>query len=331
MNQKLLLTTFLGLIVSVTGYAQAIFQNTMYQYSQFAYNPAAAGVTRLGLQDGANVTLLGRLQWAGFEGAPETSVLTFDSPLPGDIGAAGLMVAVDRLGFWSSTYVQAAYNYGIELGNSGMTLRIGASGGIKQISLNPDQWVFPDEGDVVIPIVGQSLVVPMFNSGIHLSDSNFFVSLAGQNLLEPDIDGLTGGVDLNNERGADPRTFTFAAGYNFSLSPRMGLQPSVMLLSDLRGIPQINASLMWTYSPLVVGLNYRLISDQARGESIGAMLGVTLNSRTFIGYSYDYPLTGLNFGGDINTHEIILSYTFGDLFGGSRNGSIDEGFKRDDF
>ncbi len=329
MNNKLLLTVTLGLLLSLSASAQVYFQNTMYPYMQFGYNPAAAGVAKPNLQEGANLSLLGRLQWVGLSGAPQTSVLTFDTPLSGDIGNAGLIVAAERLGFWSSTFVQAAYGYDIDLGS--MTLRIGAAGGIKQVAINPDEWVFPDENDAVIPLAGQSVVVPMLSSGVYLSDSNFFVSLAGQNLLEPDIDGLTAGVDANDQRSTDARTFTLAAGYNFFLSPRMSLQPSVMMLTDLRGTPQINASLLWNLSPLSVGLNYRLISDQSRGESIGAMLGVTLNSNTFIGYSYDYPLTGLNFGGDINTHEIVLSYTFGDLFGGGKGKSVDDPLKRDDF
>lgn len=330
MKKKLLLTVILGFILSLPMSAQVYFQNTMYPYSQFAYNPAAAGVARPNLQAGANVSLLGRLQWAGLDGAPQTSVLTFDTPLRGDFGSAGLIVAAERLGFWSNTFAQAAYSYDIPVGN--MTLRIGAAGGIKQVALNPDGgFLFPDENDAVIPIAGQSVVVPMLSSGLHLSDSSFFISLAGQNLLEPDIDGLTAGVDPNDQRSTDPRTFTIAGGYNFRLGTRMSLQPSVMMLTDLRGTPQVNASVMWSLSPLMVGLNYRLISDQSRGESIGAMLGVTLNSNTFIGYSYDYPLTGLNFGGDINTHEIILSYTFGDIFGGGRTKDEDDSFKRDDF
>ena len=30
----------------------------------------------------------------------------------------------------------------------------------------------------------------------------------------------------------------------------------------------------------------------------------------FLGYSYDYTMNALNAAGDVNTHEIIISYTF---------------------
>jgi type IX secretion system PorP/SprF family membrane protein len=327
MNKKLLFALFVGMGMGMPARAQVYFQNTMYQYTQFAYNPAAAGITRPGLQAGANLSLLGRLQWLGIEGAPETSVLTFDTPLAQDFGNLGLMVAAERLGPWSNTFAQLAYAYEIPLGR--FSLRIGASGGIKQVSVNPPDWIFPDDGDAVIPLAGRSVVVPMLNSGVYFSDSTFFVSLAGQNLLEPDIDELTAGVDPNNQRSTDPRTFSLAAGYQFRIDPRMSVQPAVMLISDFRGTPQTNLSVQWSYSPLTVGLNYRLIADERRGESLGAMLGVNVKSDLFIGYSYDYPLSGLNVGGDLNTHEIVLSYSFGALFGGGRKKNETDPLKKD--
>lgn len=331
MMKKLLMTVVALLTLGGAMRAQVYFQNTMYPYAQFAYNPAAAGVAMPGLREGANISFLGRLQWVGFDGAPQTSAISAHTPLKEGYGAAGLQVIYDQIGPFANTYAHAAYAYNLNVGK--MSLRIGVAGGILQTSLNfgrlDNGAVAPTEtDDPTIPGGGLNTVVEAINAGIHLSGPNnkFFVSIAGQNLTDPSIDVITGGVDQNNIQTTVSRTFTAAGGYNFELNDKMSLQPAVMMITDFALAPQINGSLLWSITPLTIGINYRA----GWSESVGGMLGVNIGSNTFLGYSYDFPLSDLNNNTDINTHELILSYTFSDLFGGKDLEKDVDPIKRDD-
>ena len=56
--------------------AQQLPQISQYLRNQYMINPGAAGV-----YDFTDVTLGGRLQWAGLEDAPKTSYLAASAPL----------------------------------------------------------------------------------------------------------------------------------------------------------------------------------------------------------------------------------------------------------
>mgnify|MGYP001801634346 CR=1 FL=1 len=98
----LLLFTLLSLPVI----GQVYVQNTMYRYTQFIYNPGAAGMSQaddMGLQVG----MLGRLQWVGIDGAPRLSTITAHTPIGGN-QALGAYIIGDQLGPLSTTGINVA-------------------------------------------------------------------------------------------------------------------------------------------------------------------------------------------------------------------------------
>lgn len=312
-NVALLL--LLGVCLPFSASAQLFFQNTMYRFNRFVYNPAAAGTPQPGMDAGLNLTMMGRQQWAGIEGAPRTPVLFANGKLPNRIGAIGAVIAADQLANWTASWFEVAYAYQFELGTN-LRLNIGASGGIRQVLLSGDGWSYNilREGiDPVVPTVTQSAAVPSLAAGIYLSsvddngrEGKFFVGLSGQNLLEPSVDaalGLNGGGD--GFSSTIPRSFALMGGYRFDLNDRSSLTPTVMVQADRDWPPQASVSLYWDYQPIVVGANYRL-----HNESIGGILGFNISDRMFFAYSYDYTLNRLNIAGDVGSHELILSYTF---------------------
>lgn len=56
--------------------AQQIAQYSQWSFNQFAINPALAGIKNC-----LDVRTAYRLQWAGFEGAPESGLFTINAPL----------------------------------------------------------------------------------------------------------------------------------------------------------------------------------------------------------------------------------------------------------
>lgn len=289
--------------------AQVYFQNTMYNYNRFMYNPAAAGMQQPGMETGANITLLGRMQWVGIEGSPRLSTLSYHSPIEGIGGAIGAALVVDRLGPFTSTGLDVAYAFYLPIGDNGASLNIGVNGGFRQRSLNGDWQYDPSGGpDPILPLAGASILTPSLGAGIYFSgpEGKYFVGISGQDLLESSTEGLLLNPGIGEENNV-PRSFFLIAGYRFDLSDRMSLTPSVLARTDGTFPPQTDVSLYWNYKPVVFGANYRVFNNS---ESIGAVLGFNVSDRTFLAYSYDYTLSALGVAGDVSTHEIIISYTF---------------------
>lgn len=296
-------------VFSITN-AQVFVQNTMYNYNRFVYNPASAGLGQLGMEDGMNLTLLGRAQWLGVEGAPNMSTVAFHSPLADFSSGVGAYIIADQIGPLTTTGVNAAYAFHLDLGTSGNSLSFGVNGGFLQKSLSANWRYFGDEdplvprGDfqsgTIVPSLGAGI---QFNGELRRGKDHYFVGLSGQDLLEPSLEELVQ-VAVGDEFNV-PRSFYLTAGYSYMINAQSSLEPQIFVRTDGSLPPQVDASLYWRYKPIVFGGSYRFFSD-----SFSAILGVNVLDRTFIAYSYDYTLNSLNTLRDISSHELIISFTF---------------------
>ncbi|MDP5172071.1 MAG: type IX secretion system membrane protein PorP/SprF [Bacteroidia bacterium] len=307
--RNLALTLLLVAGVFSISVGQVFVQNTMYNYNRFIYNPAAAGLGQLGMEEGMNLTLLGRAQWLGVEGSPNMSTVAFHSPLQSASSGLGAYIIADQIGPLTTTGVNAAYAYHLDLGK-GKTLSIGVNGGFLQKSVSAT-WIYPDDEDPLVPRGGfqAGTIVPSLGAGVQFggvargTKDSYFIGLSGQDLLEPSLEDLL--VTQVGEDSNVPRSFFLTAGYSYELSNKSSLEPQVFVRTDGTFPPQVDASLYWRYKPVVFGASYRFFSD-----SFSAILGVNVLDRTFIAYSYDYTLNSLNSLRDISSHELIISFTF---------------------
>ncbi len=302
--RNLALTLLLVAGVYSIGTAQVFVQNTMYNYNRFVYNPAAAGLGQVGLADGMNLTLLGRLQWLGIDGGPNLSAINFHSPIESISSGLGASILSDQLGPLTTTGLNVAYAFHQPIGRN--TLSFGVNGGMLQKSLNANWQYFGDE-DPRVPL-GQynaSLIVPSLGAGIFFrgADDRYFVGISGQDLLEPSIDDLL--LSTSGMESKVTRTFYLSAGYSLEINKKSSIDPQVFLRYDGTGLPQADLSLYWNYKPVVFGGSYRFFND-----SFSAIFGVNVLDRTFIAYSYDYTLSSLNALRDVSSHELIISFTF---------------------
>lgn len=315
--RNLALTLLLVAGVFSISVGQVFVQNTMYNYNRFVYNPAAAGLGQLGMEEGMNLTLLGRAQWLGIEGSPNMSTVAFHSPLQSASSGLGAYIIADQIGPLTTTGVNAAYAYHLDLGK-GKTLSIGVNGGFLQKSVSAT-WIYPEGDDPLVPRGGYQAgtIVPSLGAGVQFggmargTKDSYFIGLSGQDLLEPSLEDLL--VTQVGEESNVPRSFFLTAGYSYQLSSKSSLEPQVFVRTDGTFPPQVDASLYWRYKPVVFGGSYRFFSD-----SFSAILGVNVLDRTFIAYSYDYTLNSLNSLRDISSHELIISFTF--PTNGSRGG-----------
>ena len=159
---KLLLGVF-ALLSTVLVFGQQDTQYTQYMYNMNVLNPAYAGskgVTSLGL--------LGRTQWVGVDGAPQTLTLSLHSPIGNQVGL-GFSVIHDEIGPVKEDNVYIDFSYTINTSEEGR-LAFGLKGGVTFLDVRETAMV-DDYDPLNIPIHQTS---PNFGVGVYYYTEKFY-------------------------------------------------------------------------------------------------------------------------------------------------------------
>ncbi len=314
MRNLLLLLLVMGApVVNIMG--QQDPQYTMYMFNRLAVNPAYAGA--LGA---TNLTLLARAQWLGIPGAPKTSTFSGSGYLKSISSGIGGVVIADQLGPLRTMGLGVNFAYHIKT-SSNSRLNIGIHGGFYQKGLfvPKDGWKYDRDAGNDPLVVDQNLTdfVPDLGAGLyyHILRKNltskvypqdaFYAGLQVSHILEPSLEGILSqqiGPDSKVRRGISATT-----GIVIPLTKNILLEPSAFFRTNLTTF-QNDLTVNLYISPMVFGLNYRGMFTK-NNESIGGIVGFNANTSMFIGYSYDFNISGLN-GFTSGSHELIISYTF---------------------
>lgn len=275
------------------------------QFSQNMHNRLFPNPGVAGSNDAICASLLGRQQWVGFEGRPETYLLSVHAPVKMLRGGVGLSLYGDRLGNESNAGAKLAYAYRLKGLGTG-TLGIGIAIGFQNKSLS-NNWDAIDgtAGDVAIPN-GTSVSDFAIDGDFGLYykiPGKLYLGLSATHLAEQSWDqsGGTGASAFSFGYQA-ARHYYIQAGYTHELTSTLDLKPSVFVKSD-GSIAQfdLNVGVEWN-KMLYGGVSYRL------QDAIVPMLGLrkemgdcTLN----IGYSYDVT-TSLLRQHSTGSHELFL-------------------------
>lgn len=298
------LTVLLG--VSTYASAQQEPQFTQFMYDRLSINPGFTGT-----QDAICATVLGRQQWSGFAGQPNTGLLNVHAPMEALRGGIGLSTYYDEIGPFSSAAVRLSYAYHLKL--SGQTkLSLGAAVGIRNSTLRPD-WIAYDYdpngvlggigtgvGDASIPTMDQSRVSETAidaSFGAYIYNPKWY---AGISAIQ-----LPGGY-LTDLRTRLARHYYLMAGYNFEITPQIVITPHIMAKTDLASAQfDANATVMYD-NTFWVGLTYRV------QDAVAPMAGYQYQlpdgkSTLRVGYSYDLTTSQLNNYSN-GSHELMVSF-----------------------
>lgn len=276
---------------STLSFAQQDAQYSQNMFNQMAINPGYAGSNGQ-----ICATAINRQQWMGFEGAPQTTLLTVDAAINpfGIESGVGLSVVNDELGYSSNFHLQGIYAYHMDLWRG--ELGIGAGIGFVNKTIDGDFDPITSD-DATIPEKDNNISFDLA-LGAFYQDNSFYAGAAVTHINQP-------GFELNGTEVAYLRRHYFAAaGYNFQTPiALLELKPSVFLKSD--GISsQINLNANVLYNKKIWGgLSFRL------NDAIIGMVGIKLFNGLKIGYSYDLSISKL---GRYNqgTHEVMIGYCF---------------------
>lgn len=287
--------------------AQQDPQFTQFRFMPFLYNPAAAGS-----EQGMELVMAGRMQWAGLTGAPQSQTLSGHLPLYGLSSGIGFSVWNDQAGLGGSTGFYAAYAYHVELGRKSR-LALGVSAGGFQYRLNGDEIRTPDgsyEGvidhnDPYLPISRVQGLTYDVGVGVWFQSEKLRAGISTTHLLEPDV---TLALGNGNSSIRMLRHYHVTAAYEIALGGNLHLEPGVGLRQSAASTVLDGNLLLYIQNNMWVGATFR--SNLANGsDALGGMAGTQLGQRFRLGYAYDYTLHSLNqvSGG---SHELLLAYRF---------------------
>jgi len=292
MKKPLLLILILLLFGGIR--AQQDYQITHYMFDNLSFNPGYAG-----LNENICATIIGRQQWAGFDGSPTTALINIHSPVDMLKGGLGLTYVSDQLGFEQNNIARLNYSYHLGVGTG--KLGIGLSIGVLQKSFDAN-WITPDgndwSSDPHIPEPSSNGIVPDINLGLFYKTSDLYLGISTTHL---------GGFKMDNLNVQNVHHYWITAGYSYDINPNIKLRPSLLIKSDASStIMDINANALFN-DLLWAGLTFRV------GDAIAPMLGYqhSFSDGSSLRVGYAYGITTSILGSYSNgSHDIMLNYCF---------------------
>ncbi len=280
------------------GYTSLFAQQSPF-FSQFFYNkllsnPGAAGSNGL-----PTLTAFHRQQWVGLEGAPVTQALSFNSPvLAGRVGL-GLTLVNDHIGFFNSTYVQAAYAYRVALASG--HLGIGLHGSMTHFEADMSE-VRTISGSVS-GAEGMMETSQLFNMGLgfHFENEQFFVGASIPYVLD------------RAQSNGQVRHLFGNAGAVLELSEKLKMRAAGAVRVVENAPPSFDAHLGFGFlqdARIWLGGTLRMSKTNALGGDAWVAVGqYQISERLRAGLAYDMGLGAVR-RGNAGSFELMVEYGF---------------------
>lgn len=277
--------------------AQQDPQFTQYMYNTMSVNPAYAGS-----KGHIVITGLGRTQWVGFDGAPDTQTLSLDTPLGFSNLGLGLNLVNDKLGPSHELYLDANISYTIEIGEE-ENLAFGLKLGGRMLNID---WSLGrvQKGAGTDPVFAENIsnrFLPTVGAGIYFYKPEWYVGLSVPNFLRQEH------YDAKEKIGqvaVERMHFFLIAGYVFNLDEDESIKfKPAALFKGVSGAPvslDISANFLFN-DKFRAGLAWRW------DDAVSVLLGFQASSALHIGYAYDLTTSNYNVANS-GTHEVFLRY-----------------------
>jgi type IX secretion system PorP/SprF family membrane protein len=274
-------------------YGQQDPHYTQYMYNQNVLNPAYAGS-----RGDLSIGLLGRTQWVGIEGAPDTQTLNVHGALGRGLGL-GMSVIHDEIGPIEETNLMLDLSYTLPVSERGK-LAFGVKGSYNMLNNNLNSATSIIDASDPFFQEDYKNAYPNVGAGLYYYTDKFYLGLSVPGIMES-FDYTTSNNNVQTDV-SDKMHYFGTMGYVFDLSDNLKFKPSTMV-KMVQGSPislDLNGSL-FINDMFEVGLSWR------HQDSIDALIGVQASKNIRIGYAYDYTLTRL---ADFNSgsHELMLLF-----------------------
>ncbi|WP_183550644.1 PorP/SprF family type IX secretion system membrane protein [Mucilaginibacter sp. AK015] len=287
---------FILCLILLAGENRLMAQQQIYAYSQYADNLTPINPAYSLLDKAGSVSLMGRKQFIGVEGAPTSLLFSGSLPVESIGGAAGIYVLNDQVAVEKQLEVNAFFAKAVQL-SANDYLAVSLNAGVRNYtadysSLDAYDPQFRDDVRETKPNIG---------FGVMFYSSKYYIGLSVPELTIRSL-GNASVQDANYLKNH----YYFSGAYLADLSEDIKFKPSTLvsfvngdnMLADFTGT-------IYLKEQLGLGAGYR---TNKRASGI-----ISVNTDTFkVGYSYQFGVSSGNLGG-FNTaiHEVSLSYRFG--------------------
>jgi len=291
------------LVIIASGLTSKAQQDPMY--TQYMFNTQTINPAYAGTWESFSFMVLGRQQWAGLEGAPQTYTFSMQAPLKNERVALGLNLISDVVGLEKRFYMFGDYSYLLPI-NEGMKLRLGLKGGFTSYTNNLSEYETNAPGSGIVDPSFQGDIdgklAPNFGIGGFLYGKKYYAGFSIPKILSNDFGNNYNNLSVN----AEMRHYFLMAGLIFDLGENVKFKPTMLTKATFSSETGAPVELDLTANFLLkekfwLGVMYRT------GDSFGFIAQFIIDKKLRIGYSYDYTTTNLqNFHS--GSHEIMVSY-----------------------
>ncbi len=290
---KKYLTLLYLIFICLSTQAQQDPQYTMYFFNMAGINPAYAGSRDCGV-----LTMIGRKQWAGLNGSPETGNLSFHSRIGKSLHGGGVNLIADHIGPYSQISLSGMFAYRLMLNNN-WRLALGLNLGGANLKGDLNSLTREIAGDPLLAGNQFSLFIPNAGAGVYLDSRKFFAGFSIPRLIESRWYPKT----LVQSKAVWARHMNFSGGAILDIHDDVKFRPS-FLVKYVEGIwtLDLNASFLIS-EKFWAGVSYR------RGDAITLIFEWYATQKLRVGYAYDIPISLLN-RSNTGSHEIMIRYEF---------------------
>jgi type IX secretion system PorP/SprF family membrane protein len=303
--------------------AQQLPLFSQYIYNKFLINPAHAG------SDGyTSFNLTMREQWIGYDGAPRTYSLSWQTRIlkrgyklkgpvikrtdyrPKTEGKVGLGAYVfsDHNGLIQRTGFQMAYAYHLWLADyTQLSLGLALTGYHFIVKADATNFYDPNE-PLLSNNLRKGLFVPDADVGVYLLNPKYDIGFSSQQIFGSAA--KIGEYAYNNYKMY--RHYYLFGSYYYRVRTKTTLQPSLLLKMSDQLRPQADIGLSCIYDDSYwAGVAYRtggFIITNIRFKWVPSQVMMTT---MFFGYSFDFSISDMA-RSSYGTHEVVIALKFGE-------------------
>ncbi len=267
-------------------------------FNQYMNNLLTVQPAYAGMSGYLNITAMSRIQWVGFDGAPQTNTITMQGPFKKYNVGLGLSIITDRFGPVRQTGVYADYSFRVLIDND-QYVSFGIKGGFNRYEALLTDLAVHDPNDPVGAFDINKKYLPNFGVGFLWHADNFFLGVSVPKIFRNKITSNSGASIYQEEMN-----FYAMGGYVFDVTENVKFKPTVLARWSQNTPTVVDFSANALISDRVwIGATYRF------QNSYGLLFQIFVSSSVKLGYAYDlttFRPSQYNAG----THEFMLSYDF---------------------
>jgi type IX secretion system PorP/SprF family membrane protein len=267
--------------------AQQDHHYTQFMYNKLPINPAYAGARGV-----PSVTAIYRNQWMGFEGAPQSMLVSFNSPFLSPRVGVGLNLSHNKIGLQRDFFASAAYSYDL-IAKDDVSLRIGVMGSLRSFGVDYSK-AQPYQNINTDPSLTDKRTNDFYgNVGAGVYGTfmqRFYVGFSVPRIYS-NVLGLNPGA--NQPTAKEYQHMYGMAGAILPISDDINLMPA-LLVKYVKNAPidvDINVNLD-IRQKVTAGISYRLGGDGA-GESVDLLVLWQATEQFGVGAAYDFTLSNI--------------------------------------